>query len=52
MRIELLYFDGCPDDFGLKYRLYRTGAGLQGTPPDEMVLAVIRDTHTGGTGTS
>jgi hypothetical protein len=31
------------DDFGLKCRLYATTEGLQGTPPDEMVLAAIRD---------
>ncbi|MDQ6804286.1 MAG: DUF2703 domain-containing protein [Actinomycetota bacterium] len=28
-------------DFGLKCRLYRTGAGAAGTPPDEWVLAAI-----------
>ena len=30
------------DDFGLKCRLYSTGAGLQGTPPDEWVLEALR----------
>jgi hypothetical protein len=29
------------DDFGLKCRLYRPPDGLQGTPPDEWVLAAL-----------
>lgn len=30
------------DDFGLKCRLYRTEEGLQGTPPDEWIVAALR----------
>ncbi|HUY59394.1 MAG TPA: hypothetical protein VMV16_06760 [Solirubrobacteraceae bacterium] len=30
------------DDFGLKCRLYRTEQGLQGTPPDALVLGAVR----------
>ncbi len=30
-------------DFGLKCRLYRTPTGLQGVPPDEWILAAIRE---------
>jgi hypothetical protein len=40
------------DDFGMKCRLYATDAGLQGTPPDEMVLAAIRGVRAGDSGTS
>ena len=29
-------------DFGLKCRLYPTGDGLRGTPPDAMILAALR----------
>jgi hypothetical protein len=29
-------------DFGLKCRLYNTGVGLQGTPPEDLVLAALR----------
>jgi hypothetical protein len=28
-------------DFGLKCRLYRTGSGTAGTPPEDLVLAAI-----------
>lgn len=31
------------DDFGLKCRLYRTEVGLEGTPPDEWIIAALRD---------
>ena len=30
-------------DFGLKCRLYWTLSGLQGAPPDEWILAAVRD---------
>lgn len=30
------------DDFGLKCRLYPTESGLQGTPPDEWIIAAFR----------
>lgn len=30
-------------DFGLKCRIYQTTAGLSGTPPDEWLLAALRD---------
>lgn len=29
-------------DYGLKCRLYRTADGLQGTPPEQLVLAAVR----------
>ena len=29
-------------DYGLKCRLYRTGAGLTGAPPDDWVLGALR----------
>jgi hypothetical protein len=32
------------DDFGLKCRLYRTPAGLQGVPPDEWILDALTRT--------
>jgi hypothetical protein len=28
-------------DYGLKCRLYRTGEGLRGTPPDEWIVAAL-----------
>ena len=30
-------------DFGLKCRLYQTPNGLRGAPPDEWILAAVRD---------
>jgi len=30
-------------DFGLKCRLYQTPDGLRGMPPDEWILAALRD---------
>jgi hypothetical protein len=32
------------DDFGLKCRLYRTQAGLQGVPPDDWILDALTRT--------
>jgi hypothetical protein len=33
---------GGRSDYGLKCRLYATGEGLRGAPPDEMVLDALR----------
>lgn len=30
-------------DYGLKCRLYRTPEGLQGTPPEQLVLQAVRE---------
>jgi hypothetical protein len=32
-------------DYGLKCRLYRTNAGLRGTPPDEWILAALDESR-------
>ena len=42
MRIELLYFEGCPgyergSDFGLKCRLYRDAEGATSQPSEKLI---------------
>jgi hypothetical protein len=32
---------GARDDYGMKCRLYATGEGLRGTPPDAWILAAL-----------
>lgn len=46
LRVDGLDVDpgaGDRTDYGLKCRLYRTSEGLRPTPPDEWVLAAVRD---------
>ena len=43
MRIELLYFDGCPGhEAFLPRHLYLTSDGLRGAPPDEWALNALQ----------